>query len=340
MAKISSREIRLKKRPYGMVSKEDFELVAVDVAQPGKGEILVRNIYLSVDPYMRGRMNAAKSYQAPFELDAPLEGGCVGQVVQSENGSFERGDYVLGSKGWREYYICEGSDLIKIDPGSVPLQSYLGSLGMPGFAAYVGLLEIGRPLAGDTVFVSAASGAVGSIVSQIARIKGCRVVGSAGSDEKAQWLIETAGVDGAINYKRAEDMKAALRKVCPEGIDIYYDNVGGKHLEAALFNMKPFGRIVLCGMISGYNATRMDPGPGNLFLAITKRLTLRGFIVSDHEELRAQFYSDMSQWISECRIKSKETVVEGIENAPEAFMGLFRGENFGKMLVKVGEPAQ
>ena len=340
MAQISSKEIRLKKRPQGMVSQDDFELAEVVVPPTGDGEILVKNIYISVDPYMRGRMNAAKSYQAPFEVGAALEGGCVGQVVASGRDCFKRGDYVLGSKGWREYYVSDGSDLTRIDPGPAPLQSYLGPLGMTGFTAYAGLLEIGKPSAGDTVFVSAASGAVGSMVSQIARIKGCRVVGSVGSDQKAEWLLETAGVDAAINYKRAENLKAALRKVCPEGIDIYYDNVGGKHLEAALFNMKPFGRVVLCGMISGYNATRLEPGPGNLFMAITNRLTIRGFIITDHEAMRARFHEDMSRWIAECAIKWKETVVEGIEKAPEAFIGLFRGENFGKMLVKVGEPLQ
>lgn len=340
MAQIVSREIRLKKRPSGMVSVDDFELVEAEVPEAREGQVLVRNIYLSVDPYMRGRMNAAKSYVPPFELHEPLEGGCVGQVITSGIDAFKRGDYVLGMKGWREYYISDGSDLTTIDPGRAPVQSYLGPLGMPGLTAYAGLLDIGRPAAGDTVFVSAASGAVGSIVSQIARIKGCRVIGSAGSDEKAEWLLETAGIDAAINYKKAGDLVSTLRKVCPEGIDIYYDNVGGKHLEAALDSMKPLGRIVLCGMISLYNTTRVEPGPGNLFLAITKRLTLKGFIVSDYADMRDRFYADMSGWIAECRIKWKETVVEGIENAPGAMIGLFRGENLGKMLVKVGDPAQ
>lgn len=340
MEQIISKEIRLKKRPSGMVSAQDFELAEVRVPQTGEGEALVRNIYISVDPYMRGRMSEAKSYVAPFELDKPMEGGCVGQIVSSGLPGFNRGDYVLGSKGWREYYVSDGKDLTRIDPGLAPIQSYLGPLGMPGLTGYAGLLEIGRPSAGDTVFVSAASGAVGSIVAQIARIKGCRVIGSAGSDEKVDWLLKTAGIDAAINYKRAEDLNRALRKVCPEGIDIYFDNVGGKHLEAALFGMKPLGRIVLCGMISLYNATRMEPGPPNLVLAVAKRLTLKGFIVSDYEHLRAQFYLDMSRWISEGGIKWKETVVEGIENAPEAMIGLFRGENLGKMLVKVGEPVQ
>ena len=341
MAQIMSREIRLKKRPVGIPSEDDFELGEVEIPDLGKGEVLVKNIYMSVDPYMRGRMNAGKSYVPPFELHKPLEGGCVGQVAGSKNDKFHRGDFILGTKGWREYYISDGSDLTNIDPAIAPVQTYLGPLGMPGLTAYAGFLDIGKPKEGDIVFVSAASGAVGSIVSQIAKIKGCRVVGSAGSDQKVSWLLETAGIDAAINYKNVGDLTAALGRLCPEGIDIYYENVGGKHLEAALANMKLFGKIVLCGMISIYNdATQREPGPGNLLLAVAKRLTLRGFIVFDHMDRRAQFYSDMSKWIREGRIKSKETIIEGIESAPKALIGLFKGENFGKMLVKVGpDPA-
>jgi hypothetical protein len=340
MAQITGREVRLKKRPIGMVSEDDFELVEVEIPEPGDGEVLIRNNYMSVDPYMRGRMNDQQSYVPPFELHQPLEGGCTGQVAISRNDKFQQGDYVLGMKGWREYYISDGSDLTKIDPARAPVQTYLGLLGMPGLTAYVGLLDIGKAGDGDTVFVSAASGAVGSIVCQIAKIKGCRVVGSAGSDEKVSWLLQTAGVDAAFNYKKVGNLRTELGSLCPDGIDIYYENVGGKHLEAALDNMKPFGRIVLCGMISQYNAVRREPGPGNLFLAIAKRLTLQGFLVFDHIDRRIQFYSDMGRWILEGRIKWKETIIEGIENAPNAFIGLFKGENFGKMLVRVGpDPA-
>lgn len=336
MARITSREIRLRKRPVGMPSEDDFELVEAEIAEPREGEVLIRNIYMSVDPYMRGRMNEGKSYVPPFGLGKPLEGGCVGEVVISRNDRFLRGDYALGQQGWREYYISDGSGLTKVDPAVAPVQTYLGPLGMTGLTAYVGFLDIGKPRQGDTVFVSAASGAVGSIVSQIAKIKGCRVVGSAGSDEKISWLLEMAGIDAAINYKKVGDLSAELAGLCPEGIDIYFENVGGKHLEAALDNMKLFGRIVLCGMISMYNATQREPGPWNLFLAIARSLTLRGFIVLDHMDKLARFFSDMGQWIREGRIKWKETVVEGIENAPGAFIGLFKGENLGKMLVKVG----
>ncbi len=340
MAQITSRQIRLRRRPAGMPSEDDFDLVETEVPEPSEGEVLIRNIYMSVDPYMRGRMNEGKSYVPAFELHKPLEGGCVGQVVISRNSRFQPGDYALGMKGWRESYISDGSGLTKIDPAVAPVQAYLGPLGMPGLTAYVGFLDIGKPRAGDTVFVSAASGAVGSIVSQIAKIRGCRVVGSAGSDDKTSWLLETAGIDAAVNYKKAGDLTAELHRRCPEGIDIYYENVGGKHLEAALDNMKSFGRIVLCGMISMYNAAQREPGPGNLFLAVVRSLTLQGFIVLDHMDKLAQFSSDMGRWIREGRIKWKETVVEGIESAPEAFIGLFKGENFGKMLVKVGpDPA-
>ncbi|SPJ14089.1 putative NADP-dependent oxidoreductase YfmJ [Syntrophobacter sp. SbD2] len=336
MAQFTSREIRLKKRPVGMPSEDDFELVEAKIPEPGKGEVLIRNIYMSVDPYMRGRMNEGKSYFPAFELYKPLEGGCVGQVVISRNDNFQRGDYALGMKGWREYYISDGSGLTKIDPAVAPVHTYLGPLSMTGLTAYVGFLDIGMPREGDIVFVSAASGAVGSIVSQIAKIKGCRVVGSAGSDEKISWLLKTAGIDAAVNYKKVGDLTAELAGLCPEGIDIYFENVGGKHLEAALDNMRSLGRIVLCGMISMYNATQREPGPSNLFLAVTRSLTLRGFLVLDHMDKLARFSSDMGRWIREGRIKWKETVVEGIESAPKAFIGLFEGENFGKMLVKVG----
>ena len=318
MSKTLSREIRLKRRPTGMPDESDFELAEVEIPNPAEGELLVRNIYMSVDPYMRGRMNEGESYIPPFQLSRPLEGGCVGQVVASRQGKFQEGDWVLGMQGWREFYLSNGSDLTRIDPGMAPVQSFLGVLGMPGMTAYVGLLEIGQPKPGDTVFVSAASGAVGSIVSQIAKIKGCRVVGSVGSDDKVAWLRDTVGIDSAFNYKKAADLSKELSKHCAEGIDIYFESVGGRHLEAALDNMKPSGRIVLCGMISMYNATKREPGPGNLFLAVTKRLTLKGFIVMDHMDKQAQFYAEMGKWIREGKIKWKETVIDGIENAPKS----------------------
>jgi NADPH-dependent curcumin reductase CurA len=255
--------------------------------------------------------------------------------MQSQDEKFQAGDYVLGRKGWREYYVSDGTDLTKIDPNLAPVQTYLGTLGMPGLTAYVGLLDIGRPKAGETVFVAAAAGAVGTVVCQIAKLQGCRVVGSAGAPDKVAWLREVAGIDAAFNYKDVGSLTAELGKHCPNGIDVYFENVGGAHLEAALDHMNSFGRIVLCGMISHYNETTPSSGPRNLRLAVRKRLTLQGFIVSDHLDRQAQFYNDMGAWIAAGKIKWQETIIAGIENAPEAFIGLFKGDNVGKMLVKL-----
>ena len=335
MATTVSREIHLKNRPIGLPSESDFELVTVPVPAPEAGAVLVRNLYMSVDPYMRGRMTDQQSYVQPFQMGQPLDGGCVGQVVQSQGGKFQVGDYVLGRKGWREYYVSDGAELTRIDPTLAPVQAYLGTLGMPGLTAYVGLLDIGRPKAGETVFVSAAAGAVGTVVCQIAKLKDCRVVASAGSQAKVAWLREVAGVDAAFNYKDVGSLTAELGKHCPNGVDVYFENVGGAHLEAALEHMNNFGRIVLCGMISHYNESTPASGPRNLRFAVRKRLTLQGFIVSDHLERQAQFYADMGAWIAAGKIKWQETILEGIENAPKAFIGLFKGENVGKMLVKL-----
>lgn len=335
MTEMLSREIHLKNRPVGMATEEHFELVEVLIPEIKEEQMLVRNAYISVDPYMRGRMGEHETYIAPFELGKPLEGGAVGQVIESRGGKFQEGDYVLGNKGWREFYVSDGSDLTKIDPGLAPIQSYLSVLGMPGFTAYIGLLDIGKPKEGETVLISTAAGAVGSLVCQIAKIKGCRVVGSTGSDEKTAWLMKEVGIDAAINYKTSENLIDDLRQHCPKGIDIYFDNVGGSHLEAAIELMNNHGRIVLCGMISVYNATRPPRAPRNLISAIPKRLTLQGFIVHDHSQSWPQFYEDMGQWVKDGQIKWRETIVQGIENAPKAFLGLFVGENFGKMLVKL-----
>ena len=318
-----------------MPAADDFELVQVPIPEIAAGEILVQNLYMSVDPYMRGRMQDRASYVPPFQIGRPLEGGCVGKVVASKGGLFQTGDYVSGMLGWREYFVSDGRGLVKIDPEIAPVQAYLGVVGMPGLTAYVGLLDIGRVKESGTVFVSAASGAVGAVVCQIAKLKGCYVAGSAGSDEKVAWLKEEAGVDAAFNYKKTDDLVAAVKKCCPKGIDLYFENVGGAHLEAALENMNTYGRIVLCGMISMYNAVRPVPGPTNLFHITTKRLTMQGFIVTDHFDKLGQFQADMSKWVAEGKIKWKETIVEGLEKAPDAFIGLFRGENFGKMLVKI-----
>jgi NADPH-dependent curcumin reductase CurA len=340
MSARQNREIRLRQRPVGMPSEETFELAVSEIPPIADGEFLVRNIWMSVDPYMRGRMMERRSYVAPFEIGQPLSGGSVGQVVESKNPRFAVGSYVLGMNGWREYWVSDGRGVGKIDPKLAPIQAYLGVLGMPGLTAYVGLIKIGAVAEGETVFVSGAAGAVGSVVCQIAKAKGCRVVGSAGSQQKVDWLLSEAGVDHAFNYQKVPDLAAELAHACSDGIDIYFENVGGPQLDAALVNMRDFGRIVVCGLISQYNATSPEPGPSAFGLVIPRRLRIQGFIVTDHADMRDQFLKDMAQWIAMSKIKWRETVVEGIENAPHAFLGLFHGDNLGKMLVKVGpDPA-
>ena len=336
MTSVTSREIHLRSRPHGLPTADNFALVSVEVPAPsGPDQVLVRNRFISVDPYMRGRMRDTRSYTAPFGLDEPLTGGAVGEVVGSTSDQFAEGDFVLHMFGWREYALAEPRQLTKVDPSLAPLQSYLGVLGMPGMTAYVGLLDIGKPQPGETVFVSGAAGAVGSEVCQIAKIQGCRVVGSTGSQVKARWLEEVAGVDVAINYKETSNLRSELKKACPDGIDVYFENVGGVHLEAALQYMNNFGRIAVCGMISMYNATSAQPGPANMALMIGRRLKMQGFIVSDHLERRDDFLRDVSGWMREGKLKWEETILDGIESTPEAFIGLFHGENLGKMLVKV-----
>jgi NADPH-dependent curcumin reductase CurA len=343
MVQRTGLEIHLKQYPIGIPTEEIFEIVKVAIPEPEEGEYLIQNIWISVDPYMRGRMRSPQetnSYIDSFQLNKPLEGGCVGQVIESKHNHFKVGEYVLGNFGWREYWLSsDDQNVMKIDSTVAPLQSFLGALGMPGLTAYVGLVLIGELKEGkDTVYVSAASGAVGSIACQIAKIKGCHVVGSAGSEEKVEWLLDGIKTDYAFNYKTTgeNNISAELKKGCPKGIDLYFDNVGGKHLEAALDNTKTFGRIVLCGMISQYNSTTAPVGPSNLFLAVTKRVRLEGFIVRDHYNLLNEFHASMTKWIKEGKIRWKETIAEGLENAPKAFIGLFKGENFGKMIIKVG----
>ncbi len=332
---ITSREIHLVSRPVGLPTRENFTVATVEIADPGAGQLLVKNLYMSVDPYMRGRMIDRKSYIPPFGLNEPLTGGCVGEVVASNHADFAVGDHVLGFDSWREYYLSEGQGLHKVDGNMLPPSTYLGVAGMPGQTAYWGLLDIGQPKAGETVFVSAAAGAVGSVVCQIAKLKGCTVIGSAGSDEKVAWLKDTLGVDQAFNYKTVDSIASALRTAAPKGIDIYFENVGGDHLEGALANMRPNGRIPVCGMIAQYNATAPVPGPTNLTSIIGNRLLLKGFIVSDYAARSAEFYTDMAQWLGSGQLKYEETVLDGIVSAPEAFIGLFTGANMGKMLVKL-----
>lgn len=332
---MQSREIRLKSRPVGVPAHENFELVETTLGALAEGDVMVRNHWMSVDPYMRGRMYDRASYVPPFALGEPLQGGAVGEVVESRSPDFAPGDLVLSMFDWREGFVAPAGALEKLPrAGGVPEQAFLGVLGMPGFTAWAGLLEIGKPQEGETVFVSGAAGAVGSIVAQIARIKGCTVVASAGSDEKCEWL-RSLGVHHAINYKSCGDLNAAVKAAAPKGINIYFDNVGGEHLEVAIENARPFARFVECGMIADYNATAPAPGPRNIMQVVGKSLMIRGFIQFEFAALRPQFLSDMMGWIASGDIKWQETLEEGIARAPDAFIGLFSGANTGKMLVRL-----
>ncbi len=285
---------------------------------------------MSVDPYMRARMNDVKSYVPPFQIGEPLDGAAVGKVVASRNERFAEGDWVTHRFGWRELAVSDGRGVLTVNPELAPPQAFLGVLGMPGLTAYVGVLDIGQPKQGETVFVSGAAGAVGSTAGQIARIKGARVIGSAGSDEKVAWLRDELGFDQAFNYKTA-----SLREELADGIDVYFDNVGGDHLEAAIHAMRLYGRIVACGSISRYNDTAPSPGPRNMHMIVTKRLRMQGFIIFDHNDRYPDFVRDVSGWIRDGSLKHRETIVDGIEHAPQAFIGLLEGENVGKMLVRL-----
>ncbi len=330
-----SREIRLKSRPAGTPTHDNFEVATVDVGTPGAGEVLVRNRFMSVDPYMRGRMTDRASYVPPFQLGEALQGGAIGEVIASNNDGFAPGDLVSSMFGWRESFVAPGGALEKLPRQvNVPDQAFLGVLGMPGLTAYAGLLEIGQPKPGDTVFVSGGAGAVGSIVAQIAKIKGCNVVATAGSDAKCDWL-RSIGVDHAINYKTCGSLLEAVRTAVPKGIDIYFDNVGGEQLEVAIEMARPMARFAECGMISEYNDAVPSPGPRNMIQIVGKSLRIRGFIVIEFGALRPQFLADMAGWIGEGRIKWEETVLDGVEKAPDAFIGLFSGGNTGKMLVRI-----
>ncbi|MFI9172927.1 NADP-dependent oxidoreductase [Streptomyces lincolnensis] len=330
-----NREWHLLSRPVGWPKAEDFALAEADVPTPGEGQVLVRNKYLSVDPYMRGRMSAAKSYIAPFELGKVMQGGAVGEVVASNAEGIAVGDHVLHFLGWREFAAVDAKNAVKVDPDTAPLSTYLGVLGMTGLTAYAGLLRTASFKEGDSVFVSGAAGAVGGQVGQIARLKGAsRVIGSAGSDEKVKLLVEEYGFDAAFNYKSGP-VAEQLREAAPDGVDVYFDNVGGDHLEAAIGQLNVHGRIAICGMISVYNNTEPAPGPKNLARLIQTRGRIEGLLVGDHYDLQPQFVQEVGPWVASGELKYRETVVEGIENNLEAFLGVLRGDNTGKMIVKL-----
>ncbi|EAQ77672.1 NADP-dependent oxidoreductase [Blastopirellula marina] len=334
-ATTTSKQIELASRPSGLPTLSNFKLTTAELSPIKEGEFLVKNLWMSVDPYMRGRMKAGKSYVPPFQMGEPLEGGCIGEVVESRHDKFPAGDIVLGNLGWREYWKSTGEGVTVVDPQLAPVQAYLGVLGMTGMTAWVGLHKIAELQAGSTLFVSAASGAVGSVVCQLAKAKNCRVIGSAGKAEKIAWLKEKGGVDAVINYKQTEDLAGELAQLAPDGIDVYFDNVGGDHLEAAIEVMNDFGCCVECGMISIYNATEPTMAPRNLFKVVAKRIRMQGFIVVDHMQDQKEFIQAMAPLIKSGEVVWEESVTEGLEKAPQAFIGLFNGDNLGKQLVRI-----
>ncbi|MEH2053368.1 NADP-dependent oxidoreductase [Nostoc sp.] len=335
MSDLINKQIILKSRPVGEPKENDFALVETPTPEPGEGEILSRTIYLSLDPYMRGRISAGKSYAAPVELGSVIVGGTVSQVIKSNHPQFQVGDFVLSSNGWQTYAVSKGETLRKLDPTQAPLSYSLGVLGMPGLTAYAALLDIGQPKEGETVVVSAASGAVGAVVGQIAKIKGARVVGIVGSDDKRDYIVKELGFDVGINRK-TQELDSALKEAAPNGIDVYYDNTAGVILEAVLQQINLGARIPLVGLISEYNATSTPPGP-NLRPLLVKRALIKGFLVGDYQHRFNDFLHDVSGWLQSGQLKYREDVADGLEKAPAAFIGLLRGDNFGKLIVKVND---
>ncbi len=330
---MQNKEIRLASRPAGMPTLDNFNTVNTVVPQPKDGEVLVRALYISVDPYLRGRMREGRSYIAPFEVGQVIESGAVGEVLQSRSPEFQPGDIVTGMFGWRLYNTANASSLRKV-PAGAPISTALGILGMPGLTAYFGLLDIGQPKEGETVVVSGAAGAVGMTVCQIAKIKGCRVVGVAGSDEKNLYLKEELGVDVAINYKEG-DTRLAVKQACPNGIDVYFDNVGGAVSDAILPLLNQAARIIICGQISIYNLDQPDIGLRPQTYLLVNSALMKGFMITGYAARFSEGIRQMAQWLSEGKLKYAETIVEGFENTPRAFIGLFTGENLGKQIVKV-----
>ena len=333
MSKTASREIRLASRPSGIPTAANFTLARIELAPPQDGQVLVRNRYMSVDPYMRGRMNSGKSYVPPFEVGKPLEGGAVGEVIESRAEGFKPGDAVTSRFGWREYFIATPKELHLVSRDIQPLSVYLGALGMTGMTAWAGL-HLVEIKAGEIIFISGAAGAVGSVAGQLAKLRGCRVIGAAGSMEKVMFLQGECGFDVAFDYKVGPVLEQ-LNVEAPDGIDVYFDNVGGEAREAALSALRVHGRIIACGGISGYNDEKPRPGPSNLFNITTKRLTMKGLMVFDWLGRQAEFEKEVGGYFKAGKVKHKETVVRGIDQAVDAFLGLFRGQNVGKLVVEL-----
>ena len=334
----NNRRIVLASRPLGKPTADNFRLETQAIPSVADGQVLLKTHYLSLDPYMRGRMNAGESYAARVELDQVMGGGMVSEVISSRNSRFAPGDMVTSYSGWQEYAVSDGTGIMKLDPRISQPSYALGVLGMPGLTAYVGLLDIGQPKAGDTVVLAASTGAVGSVVGQIAKLKGCRVVGIAGAAEKCKYAVEVLGYDACVSHYD-DDMAQQLAAQCPDGIDVYFENVGGSSWNAVMPLLNKYARVPVCGLIAHYNQTELPPGPDRMSqlqgLILSKSIKMQGFIVSDYVERVPAFIKDMSGWLGEGRVKYKEHMVNGLENAPAAFMGLFRGANFGKLVVKV-----
>ena len=328
-------QIVLAKRPAGDVTADCFRQEQVTLPALADGQVLIRSRFLSLDPYMRPRMTELRSYTPPFELDKPLTGGSVGEVVESKNPRFAKGDTVMGMLNWASHTLHDGKGLRKIDPVVAPLSAHLGVLGMPAFTAWYGITQICKPKAGETAFVSAATGAVGQVAGQLAKLAGARVVGCAGDEEKCQWAVREAGYDACFNHKTERDYGAVLDKLCPQGIDSDFENVGGKIFHAVFARLNNFGRLAFCGAISEYQDADPIAGPPKMFTIVQRRLTIQGFIVSDHAALMGDFVAEVGGLLKAGKLKSRETVVDGLAQAPQAFMGLLKGENFGKLVVKV-----
>jgi len=327
----------LAQRPEGVPDHDVFEPVKQEVPEPGPGEVLVRTLSLSVDPYMRDRMNAGESYAEPWEIGDPLKGAVVGEVVEERGTRFEQGDVVTGELAWAEYSTASAAELHEVDPDIAPISTALGVLGMPGRTAYFGTLEVAQPQAGDTFVVTGAAGAVGSVAGQIAKLNGARVVGFAGSDEKIEFIEDELGFDAGINYETTDDYRAALDEAAPNGVDAYFDNVGGEITDAVFTRLNVDARVAVCGQISLYNATEMPVGPRKLIQVIQSRATIEGFLVNDFQPRFEEATRQLGEWVASGQLSYRETVTEGLENAPDAFLGLFEGENIGKQLVKVDD---
>ncbi|ACA87633.1 NADP-dependent oxidoreductase [Shewanella woodyi] len=331
---MQAQQILLNSRPEGVPTPDNFKIASLSLPEVKEGEFLVKNLWMSVDPYMRGRMIDRESYIAPFNLGEVLDGGAIGEVIESRHAEFPVGSKVTSMLGWRSHYVTDGNEHTKLPDISLSESHFLGVLGMPGMTAWTGLTRISELKAGETLFVSAASGAVGSIACQLGKLIGAKVIASVGSDEKAAYL-KSLGVDAVINYKTVSNLSEALKEAAQEGVDVYFENVGGEHLSAALDNMNDHGRIAVCGMIAQYNDTVPTPGPSNLAMIIIKKLRVEGFIVFEHWAHYPEFAKEMGQWLTTGAVKAEQTVYEGLENASTAFIGLFEGKNCGKMVVKL-----